>query len=91
MPRRAIGVMLRAEMSRTLDDDIRTRLGHLRSGIALEFDGLPEQEVQRRFDAIVEGLLDEATFGDFVPVLAWRYAREELSVVAGVPAEYAAD
>jgi hypothetical protein len=78
-------------MSLLLDDDMRTRLGHLRSGIAREFEGLPEQEVERRFDAIVRDLLGEATFGDFVPVLAWRYAREELSAVAGVPAEYAAD
>ena len=45
----------------------------------------------QELDAIVEELLDEATFGDFVPVLAWRYAREELGVVAGVPAEYAAE
>jgi hypothetical protein len=78
-------------MSLTLDDDTRTRLGRLRSGIAHEFEDLPEAEVERRFDAIVQALLDEATFGDFVPVLAWRYAREELGVVAGVPAEYAAE
>jgi hypothetical protein len=76
-------------MSLTLDDDTRTRLVHLRSGMAREFDGLPEQEVNARFDAIVRQLLDEATFGDFVPVLAWRYAREELSAVEGVPGEYA--
>ena len=76
-------------MSLTLDDDTRTRLGRLRSGIAREFDDLPEQEVHRRFDEIVRELLDEATFGDFVPVLAWRYAREQLSTVEGVPAEYA--
>jgi hypothetical protein len=81
--------MLRPEMGLTLDDDTRTRLGHLRSGIAQEFDDLPEHEVQQRFDAIVRELLDEATFGDSVPVLAWRYAREELATVAGVPGEYA--
>jgi hypothetical protein len=45
----------------------------------------------QELDAIVEELLDEATFGDFVPVLSWRYAREELSTAAGVPAEYAAE
>ena len=57
--------------------------------LTLDDDRIARRE--RDFDAIVQQLLDEATFGDFVPVLAWRYAGEELSVVAGVPAEYAAD
>lgn len=77
-------------MSLTLDDETLTRLGRMRTGIAREFHRLPEHEVNRRFDQIVKQLLDEATIADFVPVLAWRYSRESLKSLEGVPAEYAA-
>ena len=55
-------------------------------------DQASDGNVELPRDVLLEaGQLDEATFGDFVPVLSWRYAREELSTAAGVPAEYAAE
>ena len=76
-------------MSLTLGDEIQNRLEWTRRQIASEFSDLPQDEVDARFDVIVAGLLDEATFGDFVPVLAWRYSREQLlAAMAGMPAEF---
>jgi hypothetical protein len=69
-------------MSLTLDEDTRVRLDQIRSGVAREFQQLPQQEVNARFDAIVDGLLDDASFPDYVPVLAWRYSRESLKTSA---------
>jgi hypothetical protein len=75
-------------MSLTLDSAIETRLAVTRHGIEDEFDHLPREQVDARFDRIVAQLLDQATLGDFVPVLAWRYAREELRAVPDLPAEF---
>ncbi len=75
-------------MSLTLDDATQTRLTITRQGIENEFEHLPRETVDARFDRIVARLLDEATFGDFVPVLAWRYSREELRTVTYLPAEF---
>ena len=75
-------------MSLTLDEKTRMHLERVRSGVAREFDGLPEREVNARFDEIVNELLEEASFGDFVPVLAWRYSREELRAVEGLPGDF---
>ena len=77
-------------MSLTIDTETRTRLERMRASIVQEFEGLPLDEVDKRFELIVQELLDDANFGDFVPVLAWRYAREELKASAGVPAEFRA-
>lgn len=65
-------------MTLTVDDDARTRLTSVRDGITREFGAIRQDEIDRRFAQIVTQLLDEATFGDFVPVLAWRYTREAL-------------
>jgi hypothetical protein len=75
-------------MSLTLDEKTRTHLERVRSGVAHEFGGLPEEEVNARFDEIVNELLEDASFGDFVPVLAWRYSREEFRAVEGLPGEF---
>jgi hypothetical protein len=75
-------------MGLTLNQDTRTHLDRIRSGIASEFEQIPQQEVDARFDAIVAELLSDATFPDFVPVLAWRYSREQLKLMGGVPAEF---
>jgi hypothetical protein len=75
-------------MSLTLDDDTRTHLDRLRDGIAREFDNVPQHEVDARFEAIVAQLLSNATFLDFVPVLAWRYSRAALKTMEGIPAEF---
>jgi hypothetical protein len=78
-------------MSLTLDEHTRTHLDRIRTGIAHEFQQIPQQEVNARFDAIVTQLLGDATFPDFVPVLAWRYSREELRSLPGLPAEFRPD
>jgi hypothetical protein len=75
-------------MSLTLDDVTETRLAVTRRGIENEFDHLPREAVGAQFDAIVAELLEDASFGDFVPVLAWRYSREELLSVEGVPGDF---
>ena len=75
-------------MSLTLDEHTRTHLDQVRSGIAREFDHLPQQEVDARFEAIVSKLVRDATFLDFVPVLAWRYSREAIKTMEGLPAEF---
>ena len=75
-------------MSLTLDDATEARLAVTRRGIETEFDHLPREQVDERFDQIVAELLEDATFGDFVPVLAWRYSREELLSAEGVPGEF---
>ncbi len=75
-------------MSLTLDADTRTRLERVRSGVAREFRQLPEHEVNARFDEIVAQLLRDASFADFIPVLAWRYSRESLRTMEGLPAEF---
>ena len=75
-------------MSLTLDEDTRTHLDRVRTGIVCEFQQIPQQEVEARFNAIVAQLLSDATFPDFVPVLAWRHSREELRPLAGLPAEF---
>jgi hypothetical protein len=75
-------------MSLTLDEDTRTHLDRIRSGIEREFQQIPQQEVDARFEAIVTELLSDATFPDFVPVLAWRYSREQLKRTEGIPAEF---
>ncbi len=77
-------------MSLTLDADTRTHLERVRSGVAREFRQLPEHEVNARFDRIVAELLNDASFADFVPVLAWRYSRESLRMMKGLPAEFRA-
>jgi hypothetical protein len=61
-------------MSLTLDQDTRTHLDRVRIGIAREVGQIPRQEVNARFDAIVAELLSDATFPDFVPMLAWLLA-----------------
>jgi hypothetical protein len=78
-------------LSLTLDAETRTHLDRIRASVALEFDEVPQQEADARFEAIVTQLLSEARFPDFVPVLAWRYAREALKTVAGLPAEFRTD
>lgn len=75
-------------MSLTLDEKTRMHLERVRSGVAHEFGRLPEHEVNARFDEIVNELLEEASFGDFVPVLAWRYSREEFRAVEGLPGDF---
>jgi hypothetical protein len=75
-------------MSLTLDEDTRTHLDRIRTGIEREFQQIPQQEVDARFEAIVTELLSDATFPDFVPVLAWRYSREQLKLTEGPPAEF---
>ena len=75
-------------MSMALDDTIQTRLAVTLRGVENEFGYLPRETVDVRFDRIVAQLLDEAMFGDFIPVLAWRYSREELRTVAGLPPEF---
>ena len=77
-------------MSLTLDDTTATRLAVTRRGIENELDHLPREQVDARFDEIVAELLEDATLGDFVPVLAWRYSREELLSVEGVPGDFRA-
>jgi hypothetical protein len=75
-------------VSLTIDDETQTRLERVRASIVREFEELPQNEVDQRFELVVRELLDEATFGDFVPVLAWRYSREELRASVGLPAEF---
>jgi hypothetical protein len=75
-------------MALVLDEDTRTKLDRIRAGVAHEFDRVPRDEVDARFERVVAKLLDDATFGDFVPVLAWRYAREALRTLEGLPAEF---
>ncbi len=87
MPSTDPGAML-GDMSLALDDDIAARLETTRRGIEDEFEHLPAEQVTARFDQIVAQLLSEATFGDFIPVLAWRYSREELRMVEYLPAEF---
>jgi hypothetical protein len=71
-----------------IDEETRTHLDRIRTGIAGEFDQIPQQEVDARFDAIVAELLSDATFLNFIPVLAWRYSREQLKLMEGIPAEF---
>jgi hypothetical protein len=78
-------------MSLTLDDRVRTQLDRVRGGVAGEFPDVSEAEVNARFEEIVAQLLSEASFGDFVPVLAWRYSRESLRATEGLPAEFRDD
>jgi hypothetical protein len=78
-------------MTLTLDQDTRTKLDRVRNGIAREFDHLPQHEVDARFETIVAQLLSDATFLDYVPVLAWRYSREALRTMEGLPAEFRPD
>lgn len=75
-------------MSLTLDDEIKVRLERTRESIGREFDQLPQTEIDERFDEIVAMLLSEASFGDFVPVLAWRYSRQVLNTCVEIPAEF---
>jgi hypothetical protein len=78
-------------MALTLDEQPLIQLDRVRSGVAGEFPHVPEDEVNARFDEIVAQLLGEASFGDYVPVLAWRYSRESLRATKGVPGEYRDD
>jgi hypothetical protein len=78
-------------MSLAIDKDMRKHLDRVRGGIAREFEQVPQHEVNERFERIVRQLVSEATFLDFVPVLAWRYSREALRTVEGLPAEFRAD
>ena len=75
-------------MSLTLDVDTKARLDRARSELGHEFGHLSADEVNRRFDAIAHQLLTDATFADFVPVLTWRYTREALRTMEGIPAEF---
>jgi hypothetical protein len=75
-------------MTLTLDPDTRVHLDRIRDGVAREFNHIPLDEVNTRFDQIVTELLIDATFPNFVPVLAWRYSREVLKTIEGLPAEY---
>ncbi len=75
-------------MGLTLDEEQRVHLDRGRSGVAHEFEHLPTDEVDRRFEAIAQQLLSDATFADFIPVLSWRYTREALRTIEGIPAEF---
>jgi hypothetical protein len=77
-------------MGLALDEEIRIRLDRTRAGLAREFEHLSQAEVDLRFDQIVAQLLVDATFAEFIPVLAWRYSREALKTMPGLPAEYRA-
>jgi len=68
-----------------VDQETATRLARTRANLGQEFNRLPQMEVDKRFDGIVTQLLAEARFDDFVPVLAWRYAREELQTETAHP------
>jgi hypothetical protein len=72
-------------------DEIRKRLGCMRASVAREFEQVPVADVNARFDAIATALLSDARFGDFVPVLAWQYSRQELQAVAGLSAGFRPD
>jgi hypothetical protein len=71
-----------------LDEQTRTHLDRVRSGVEREFEHLNQQLVDRRFEEISRRLIRDASFGDFVPVLAWRYTREALRATEGLPAEF---
>ena len=75
-------------MTLTLDENTRTRLEQTRETIASEFDQLPRQQVDARFDQIMQTLLSEATFGNYLPILARHDAREALLTNPGLPAEF---
>jgi hypothetical protein len=75
-------------MSLTVDEQTRAHLDRVRAGVGREFEHLPTGEVNRRFEAIAQQLLRDATFADFIPVLTWRYTREALRTLEGIPAEF---
>jgi hypothetical protein len=49
-------------MSLALDQDTRTHPNRIRTGIGREFQHIPQEEVDARFEAIVTELLSDATF-----------------------------
>ncbi len=60
------------------NEDERRQLDSARKDLVAEFgERLPADEVGRRFDAMVAEFAD-APVRTFVPVLARRYARQEL-------------
>ena len=56
----------------------KTKLQHSKEALAAEFEHVPPEDIARRLEEIAHWLLEAARFDDYIPVLAHRYAREEL-------------
>jgi hypothetical protein len=65
-------------MTLQLAGELRQKLEHMPQRLAEDFPDANPDQVEREVEDVAEGLMKTARFGDFVPVLAYRYAREHL-------------
>jgi len=56
----------------------KSKLDYTAAMLAKEFSHLPREHVVRELETVAERILDGARFDDYVPVLAYRFARERL-------------
>jgi hypothetical protein len=52
------------------------KIEQLRLDLCREFPGVGGEQVRERMDRSVDELLRQATFDDFVPLLAYRHVRD---------------
>jgi len=65
------------DRSSPLEEAIRDPLPGLRKQLADEYEGLPDEEIDQAAQQALDELA-EAKVREFVPVIAWRRARERL-------------
>jgi hypothetical protein len=61
-----------------LRSETRSRLDYVGQALIHEFEMIPPALVLGEVDRATESLLAGATFDDFIPILAHRFAREQL-------------
>jgi hypothetical protein len=66
----------------TVDTDTKRHLAAVEEDLAREFSTLSRDVVHSHVEKVSGGLLSQASFPDFVPLLTRRFAREELDRLA---------
>ena len=63
------------------DTNFEKRMRKAESEVAREFGALDPELVRREFARVTDGLMQNATVMDFVPVLVHRHVRENLRLL----------
>jgi len=62
----------------TMSPGTRSKLGQSTRMLLEEFGSFPATEVVREIEGIAQSLLKPARFDDYIPILAYRVARDHL-------------
>ena len=65
-------------MTLQLVGEMKRKLDHVPRRLGDDFPDADPKQLALEVEHVAEQLLEDARFGDFVPVLAYRYTREHL-------------